>query len=334
MAKTAITVRQENIDTIRWALCAARASTIRDLSQETGLSFATVRTILNGLVESGEAVPGDICPSAGGRPSRAYQFHADHAHLLAVSARVRDGQNMICACVGNLYGETVWKTERQFEHIDLAAVEAVADVCVRAYPTIRVLSFSLPGVEHGGMILTNDYKELEGIPFAGHFESKYRLPVRIENDVNVAVLGCGGSAGKEDVLAGVYFPRYYPPGAGIMVDGKILKGSNGYAGEIALLPLDIDWLAVDYENPLEIGPVIAKLLLAICSVINPGSVILYGDFFSDALLDFIRQSELPPGACGLRPTLTCRSDLDSDILSGLLSLSLETYRESLCKQHF
>lgn len=34
-----------------------------------------------------------------------------------------------------------------------------------------------------------------------------------------------------------------------MIDGKILKGASGYAGKVALLPLGIDWLSIDYNNP-------------------------------------------------------------------------------------
>ena len=214
-----IDMKHKNAHTVLWTLCSCRSATIKELAEKTGLSFATVGNILNEFVKSGEVTLGETVSATGGRPSQAYDFNAEYAHMLAMSARIRGGKDVICACVGNLYGETIWKTERCFEHIDLTCFEQMTESCLRAYPTIRVLAFSLPGVERDGVIIANDYTALEGLPFTEHFQEKYGRYVVVENDVNAAVLGYGKTGVPTSVLAGIYFPKYFNPGACILSNG-------------------------------------------------------------------------------------------------------------------
>ena len=322
-------LKQTNAQTVLWTLSSCKTSTIKDMAQMTGLSFATVGNILNSFVESREVLLGEIYPSTGGRPSQAYSFNAEYAHVLALSARVRDGKNVIHACVGNLYGETVWNTEQSFDTIQLASFETMVASSLVDYPTISILSFSLPGVAHDGVILSNDYKELEGISFAEHFQKKYQLPVMIENDVNAAVLGYSRKLEAVSVLVGIYFPKYFAPGSGIMIDGKLLNGACGYAGEVALLPLDIDWLSMNYENPADTGPAIYKLLSIFCSIVNPNHVVLYGDFFTDRLKEAIMQEISAPSIQKIFPSVNYESNLDADIIAGLMTQSVSAYRSGL-----
>lgn len=322
-------MKQRNAHTVLWSLCARKSATIRDLAQMTGLSFATVGNILTHFVESGEVLPGGQVSDTGGRPSQVYAFNAEYAHVLALSARVRSGKHLIHACVGNLYGEVVWQVEQCFDAIRLASFECMVDACLRAYPTIRMLSFSLPGVERGGVILMNDYKELEGIPFASHFQENYQLPVLIENDVNAAVFGYGKNMDSASVVVGIYFAKSFGPGAGILIDGKILKGSGGYAGEVILLPLGIDWLSIGYENPQEAGPAISRLISVFCAIVNPDHVVLYGDFFTGALKEAIQQAVPAQAARELFPPITYRSDLDADMIAGLIAQAVSAYRSGV-----
>ncbi len=322
-------MKQSNAQTVLWSLRSCRTSTIKDMTQLTGLSFATVGNILNSFVESGEVILGEMHSSTGGRPSQAYSFNAEYAHVLALSAQVRGEKNVITACVGNLYGEEVWKTEQSFDTIQLTSFEAPVAAALQAYPTIRVLSFSLPGVEVDGVILVNDYRELEGLPFAEHFQKKYQLPVLIENDVNAAVLGYGRSLKEVSVLVGIYFPRHFGPGAGIMIDGKLLKGSCGYAGEVDILPLGIDWPSINYEDPKETGAAISKLVSVFCSIVNPEHVVLYGDFFTDTLRKAIEEEIPVPAVRNIFPSIACQSNLACDINAGLIALAISAYQAGL-----
>lgn len=324
-----IDMKQNNAHTVLWTLCSCKTATIKELAGMTGLSFATIGNTLNDFVKSGEVALGEMVSATGGRPSQAYDFNAEYAHILALSVRVRSGEHVIYACVGNLYGEIVWKTEHRFKRIDLTCFEQMTESCLRAYPTICVLAFSLPGVERNGVIVANDYAELEGVSFTKHFQEKYGLSVLVENDVNAAVLGYGKAIAPTSVLAGIYFPKYFNPGAGILIDGKILKGASGCAGEVSLLPLEIDWLSINYENPQQTGSAISRLLSIFCGIVNPKHVVLYGDFFSDILKETV-QREIPSQALQkIFPSIDYNGDLDSDIISGLFTLAVSAYQSGL-----
>jgi predicted transcriptional regulator len=328
MGVNALNLKQSNIHTVLWALRSCKTSTTKALAQITGLSFATVGNILNTLVETGEVLLGEQVASAGGRPSQTYTFHADFAHILALSARVQHGEHTIQACVGNLYGEVVWETKQRFDTIRLASLEEVVEASMLQFPTIGLLSFALPGVEHNGRILLNDYGELVGVPFQEHFQEKYGLPVIVENDVNAAVLGHCRTAEPSSVTVGIYFPQTFPPGAGIMINGSILKGARGYAGEVALLELGIDWLAVDYGNTEEIGSAITRLISMFCGILNPDQVVLYGEFFSSAVEESIRR-EIPALAVrDIFPSLNYTADLNANIIGGLMELAITAFRKN------
>ena len=41
---------------------------------------------------------------------------------------------------------------------------------------------------------------------------------------------------EKKIVAGIYFPKNYPPGAGLVIDQQLFKGANHLSGEIKHLP--------------------------------------------------------------------------------------------------
>jgi predicted NBD/HSP70 family sugar kinase len=61
------------------------------------------------------------------------------------------------------------------------------------------------------------------------------VPVRVENDVNVAALGAMASSGADDL---VYLSIGTGLAAGLVLGGRLRRGSHGAAGEIGHVPVD------------------------------------------------------------------------------------------------
>jgi glucokinase len=82
--------------------------------------------------------------------------------------------------------------------------------------------------------------ELTGTPLAATLAARFRRPVFIDNDVNALALaewefGAGRGARSLVVLApGTGF------GSGIVVDGRLLRGAAGFAGELGHAPVKFD----------------------------------------------------------------------------------------------
>ncbi|MCC7075612.1 MAG: ROK family protein [Acidimicrobiia bacterium] len=72
----------------------------------------------------------------------------------------------------------------------------------------------------------------QAVPFARLVEDRVGVPVSLENDVNVAVVGehrLGAGAGVDDLL-GVWLGTGV--GGGLVLDGSLRRGPHGFAGEI------------------------------------------------------------------------------------------------------
>ena len=319
-------LKQDHVDAVRWALHTAHSASIRALAGTTGLSFATVASIMAELVQTGEALPGEVLPSGGGRPAQSYRFDATHAQILTVSAQARGSQNVIFAQVRDLYGETVYQTELVLDTFTLADFETVIDRCRAACPAIWVLALALPGVVHEGRAVTNDYPALVGVDFQRRLETKYRLPTLIENDVNAAIVCHSLPSG---IVAGVYFPRRFCPGGAVCIHGTVLHGAGGYAGEVGLLPLGVDWLALDYTTPTTAAGAVATALCTFCGLLNPDLLVLYGDFFTPAMQQATHDAARQCASGKLLPPLLYRDALREDIFAGLFVKGLQIYRDAL-----
>lgn len=78
----------------------------------------------------------------------------------------------------------------------------------------------------------------DNVPLQTIFEKRYGLPVRIENDANVAGLGeymFGAGQGCTDM---VYLTISTGIGGGIIVNGQLLTGTKGTAGELGHMTVD------------------------------------------------------------------------------------------------
>lgn len=76
-----------------------------------------------------------------------------------------------------------------------------------------------------------------GTPLKTAFEDAFALPVVVMNDANCAVLGeswTGSAKGCQNV---VMVTLGTGVGGGVLVNGKVLEGRNGLAGELGHLPL-------------------------------------------------------------------------------------------------
>jgi len=83
-------------------------------------------------------------------------------------------------------------------------------------------------------------KDYSSTNFKKIFEEKYKLPFLIENDANAAAFAeykIGAAKGSQNSITVTLGTGV---GGGIIIDGKLLKGKNGAAGEIGHIVLGIE----------------------------------------------------------------------------------------------
>jgi glucokinase len=98
------------------------------------------------------------------------------------------------------------------------------------------IGVGLPGIvdaEHGVMVDGGNYvPELADVPVAERLAAATGLPVFADNDVNVHALGAWTFGPGRGARSLVLLAIGTGPGGGVIVDGHLLRGTRGCAGEI------------------------------------------------------------------------------------------------------
>ena len=79
---------------------------------------------------------------------------------------------------------------------------------------------------------------LEGLDLGPRLADRLGVDVRIENDVKAAALGAHHLLGAHSSMA--YLNLGTGLAAGLVLDGRLLRGGHGVAGEIGHIPVDPD----------------------------------------------------------------------------------------------
>lgn len=102
-------------------------------------------------------------------------------------------------------------------------------------PELEGVGIGIPGfidMEAGIVVGAANLPGFQGYPVRSHIENELKTPIVLENDANAAALGemwMGAGRGIKDMLLITLGTGI---GGGIIVDGKILHGFLGMAGEI------------------------------------------------------------------------------------------------------
>lgn len=92
-----------------------------------------------------------------------------------------------------------------------------------------------------GLVLRSpNLPELNGLDFAGFFSEKLGIPVILENDANSAAVGESWKGASKGVKSSIHVTLGTGVGGGIIIDGKLLRGIDGTAGEIGHVAVERD----------------------------------------------------------------------------------------------
>ena len=239
----------------RGASAAAVLDAIRDagtisrvgLTQATGLTGATVSTVVRKLLDDELVVEIGRAESTGGKPRVLLELNQ--------SARFAIGAHLdhsgITYVVTNLAGAPVARLSRPgpgdaAPAVVLARMAREVDLLVSGIGVDRskVLGLGLaspgPHTSASAMNRTPPFMlPWQDYPLAAELETLTDLPVLLENDATAAAIGeyWSGGTDSERTFAALYMGTGV--GAGIVLDGNAYRGSSGNAGEVGHMSLDL-----------------------------------------------------------------------------------------------
>lgn len=221
-----------------------------DLMAATGLSRATVHDVCEELIARGwvrevanQREHGDY---RKGRPARRYAFDPLAGLVVGVDA----GQHRVDAIVADLRGVELGRhqsTPRSGFADAAGRLTAVGDAVTTALaaagaPTERVLAVTVgipaPVDARGRTAFRgNPYWELMNPDLGERLHARHGWPTVVDNDANLAALAEGWRGHGRGVRHFVALLAGERLGAGIVEDGRLVRGVRGGAGEMRFLDL-------------------------------------------------------------------------------------------------
>jgi predicted NBD/HSP70 family sugar kinase len=215
-----------------------------DLARSTGLTRVTVSDLVGELVGEGlvEELGAPAAESRVGKPPTLVGLAADSAHIVGIDLSADD---RMTGAVINLAGQV--QARHEVEIAGAKGADAVALVHRLAADLIAMTDRPILGIGVGspgivdavGTVIDAPNLAWVDTPLAASLAEDLNLPVFVANDANTAVLGehTFGQTGDGGLMVlrvgtGV--------GAGLVLEGRLLHGHRGAAGEIGHVVVDPD----------------------------------------------------------------------------------------------
>jgi predicted NBD/HSP70 family sugar kinase len=321
-------VKQVNVELVKTALKALKFGTKSTIANATGLSVATCGNILNELLERGEVIETDLEQSSGGRPARRFMYNANYSYIACIYVSNEGGIYRTVYAVANLTGEIIAKNSSEVELINYEAIDNLLEDLTGKYENIKAVGIGIPGIVHKGLIGAGDIEELVNIPLAARLKAKYNLHITVENDVNLTAYGFYQKQHYEEdkTVAVVMFPEGNCSGAGIIVDGRIIRGNTNFAGEVSYLPLDYsrEEQIKQTKNPDVFFLLMVKTIASIIAVINPAIIVVTGGLIRLDMMAGITNSCEVIIPQEHMPQIIIKENMQEDYINGLISITLES----------
>ncbi|SDM23897.1 ROK family transcriptional regulator [Allokutzneria albata] len=353
----ATALRKLNTARVLRVLHRAGAVTLTELTKATELSRSAVEGAIEELLATGlvtEVEPVSGGPRPLGRPARRFRFRIDAGHVLGVHV----SPHKVYAVLGDLHGEIV-ETRRVELTPDLPGPERLvrlrrtAHQCLQAAGITKddlwAVAVGTPGLvgRTGKISLCSVLDGWTGLDLAGELGAHFPCPVLVENDANTAAMGERWRGVARDIDDVVCVLADHKLGVGVVIDGRVHRGSHGAAGELGALP-NSPWAAANdflvnsehdparvFADPraaAEVADFVEALANGIATMalaVDPELVVL-GGVIADcgpALLE--RLSARVPGLCLTPPRLVLSELVDDAVALGALRVALDEAEKRL-----
>ncbi|CAM5770986.1 sugar kinase [Labrys miyagiensis] len=207
------------------------------LARETGLPKRVLRTAVGGLETAG------LIERSGGQGQVLHGLRGGFAYCVGVDL----GGTKVTAAVadhsGTVLAEATEVTDPRGGHHVLEQIRGLAARLSEGEGIephqIGGITVGMPGVIHphtGAVSLGPNIAGLSDLDVPGTLGLLFDQAVQVENDVNLAVLGeawRGHAEGCQDVG---FMALGTGTGLGLIVNGRLVRGAAGAAGEISYLP--------------------------------------------------------------------------------------------------
>lgn len=243
-----MSVRRSNLSLVLRHLATAGSRSRARIAQETGLTKATVSSLVGELGARGLVRDGTIERGVLGRPGHRVELLGTGACGVGVEVNV----DYVAAVVVDLAGRVVSSERLPLDGPRLGPVAVLDEVarlverCLDVVATesshVAGVTIALPGgvdVDSGTLTYAPNLGWRE-VPVVTALTERLGRDValRVDNEANLAALGeyrAGSASGTADLLL---LTGEVGVGGGVISGGRLLRGGRGYGGEVGHMVLD------------------------------------------------------------------------------------------------
>lgn len=234
--------RDINRTTVLAELLRHRPITRKQLADLTGISAATVTRTIDQLIADGIVHEvSELVSEQRGRRAVLLDVVAPRSVVTGIDLGASNTRIVTADLVGGIRAQVSLPTPQDAGPDALAAwvADEVARLAGPDRPHLRSAYVGLPGaVSSDGRTITNapNMPQLERSEFIATLSDALGFPVAGDNDANLALLGEQHFGAARGVPTAVMITIGAGLGAGVAVDGRILRGKRGVVGEFGQLP--------------------------------------------------------------------------------------------------
>jgi predicted NBD/HSP70 family sugar kinase len=213
-----------------------------DLSKQIGKSLPLTTKLINELVRENILIDTGLAPSSGGRRAATYSLRHDVYFIVSVAL----DQYVARIAVMDMRNGFVTPVENfELQLLDNASALTVLTKHIQHVirksgidkQRILGIGIGMPGFVDVKKGVNYSYFKTDNESFTAHLSGKTGLPVFIDNDSSVialAELRFGLARKKKNAMV---INVGWGIGLGLILDGDIYRGHNGFAGEFSHIPL-------------------------------------------------------------------------------------------------
>ena len=215
-----------------------------DISKEMGLNVVTISNYVDDFIKHNLVHEKELDISEGGRRPVLLDLNPQGGYIIGVGLNLMNMVGLLVDLKGNIVTKTqIVRPKASVKEITECLLEIVREILRRSKeysPNIKGIGTGIAGLinkkdgsVHWPQKMDHYYTYASvDIPLKDLIEKEFNLPTLIENDATSACFG-EQWLGLERSLKNVIY-MFSGVGCGIMINGEIYTGTNGYAGEVSI----------------------------------------------------------------------------------------------------
>lgn len=203
-----------------------------DLSKKLNLTKATISAIVQDLIDHSLVIEIGSKDTHVGRKPILLCFNQKCAYAISIDLNAE----YIAVCLSDLKGEKIYSSHYK-NNLDsetlLEKLKAIIKHIITLVPHSKYgvvgITVGIHGITFNNEIIFTPYYNLTGLDIASDLNNTFNIPVYIENEANLSVIG--EKAFFNDYSNIVNISIHTGVGLGLIIDNKLYTGYNGFAGE-------------------------------------------------------------------------------------------------------